>query len=80
MPDLFCVGCDTASRILPEHLVQPDNRNTAACNDFTEYRSRSDRRQLVCIANQDNPFPILDGFKQIACQVNIQHRNLIDYD
>ena len=77
MADPFRVRCDQAARILTEHLVQPGYRDTAAGNQFTQYRPRPNGRQLVSVPDQYNLRAGPGGVEQMSGQINIQHGNLI---
>ena len=80
MADQLGIGCDPASVLLPEHLIQSDDRYKAAGDDLLQNCAGTNRRQLITVTYQNESGLIGNRPEQLLCQINIQHGNLIHKD
>ena len=77
VPYQFCDCGDLTSCCLTVYFIQPDNRYYFARNHLAQYSARTYRRQLIGITDKNQLCAGSDRTKQISCQIDIQHGNLI---
>ena len=71
-------GDDPASRRLAEYLGQPHDRNRAGGNEIGQHLTRTDRRQLVDVADDQQSGFVGNRRQQRPHQHDIHHRSLVD--
>ena len=69
MSDELSVGCDPASVLLSEHLIQPDDRHKVTCDDLFENCAGTYGRQLITVADQNESGLIRNRPEQLLCQM-----------
>ncbi len=71
-------GDDPALRGLPEHLGQPHDGHRAGGDDVGQHLPRSDRGQLVDVADDQQRGIVRHRLQQRLHQHDIDHRGLVD--
>ena len=74
----MCALHDTTVRRLPVDLRQANGIEIFAVQQVAQYIPRADRRQLVCITDQNQTRARLQCIAQRLCQHQIHHRCLVD--
>lgn len=75
--DELGVDGDPAALPLTVDLVQPHHGDTAACDHLAQHRAGTGRGKLVCVADQNHLTARLDGVKEGACHIDVQHGDLV---
>ena len=76
----MCIEDDRARIVLTEDLGQTDARNNARAQDVLEHGTRTDGRELIHIADEDEMRPREDGGEEMLHEHNVHHGNLVHND
>ena len=80
LPGVYCVGIhnDKAFLRLTEDLREPDGLRHAAADEVRKEIARTNRRQLIRVADKNQPAAGLERTKQRRHELQINHRCLVD--
>ena len=74
------VDDDQAFTVLTEDTPQHDFRDDAGIDQIAQHAARTDRRQLIDVADENQMAVRIDRAQQVIHQPQIDHRSLIDDD
>ena len=74
------VGSNAATGTLAENMVQSDDRYGTTVDDLLEHSSRTYRRQLIRITNQNQSGIRWYCSKQPVCQEGVHHGDFVNQD
>ena len=76
----MCIEDDRARIVLTEDLGQTDARNDTRAQDVLEHGTRTDGRELIHIADENEMCPREDGGEEMLHEHDVHHGNLVHND